>query len=370
MNDSLAERLLAKVMNWTAEEVSRERPLLKDMGNYRYDDYEQFSAGMRFVESLAVWLAQFESQDERDTAYQFVKTKLIYVSSTEMHHLIATSFGTIVKPILLHKVAVDNDLREWRVKRIVSRPKFMILLRQSVFLGLSDGAHTEIFRRTNPLISHEQVRNYEVTPSRADDMISELRKDLRNLLKSEPSNDEVRFRNAFLLDDFSGSGLSYLRKEGESGTYKGKIANFYKAICPPTGEMHSMFDMNDLSVHIVLYVATQHACDYLREQTARLFGNIPCTVDAVHLLRDSARLEQSEEAEFIRLLPKYYDKNIESPDYLKGKHDYPYLGFDECALPLVLNHNTPNNSIPLLWFEEGFRFRGLFPRVSRFKGLA
>ena len=27
------------------------------------------------------------------------------------------------------------------------------------------------------------------------------------------------------------------------------------------------------------------------------------------------------------------------------------LGYGGCALPLILDHNTPNNSMPLLWAE-------------------
>lgn len=52
MKDALAERLLAAVMNWKEEDVARERPDLQAMAAYKYDEYRQFSPGMRFVESL------------------------------------------------------------------------------------------------------------------------------------------------------------------------------------------------------------------------------------------------------------------------------------------------------------------------------
>ena len=59
MRDLLAESLLAKVMGWSPHEVAGERVLLKILGDYKYDEYQQFSPGMRFVESLAQWLEQF-----------------------------------------------------------------------------------------------------------------------------------------------------------------------------------------------------------------------------------------------------------------------------------------------------------------------
>ncbi|MGP8057018.1 MAG: hypothetical protein ACLP9K_05420 [Nitrososphaerales archaeon] len=368
MNNLLAERLLAEVMDWKAEDLANERPLLQDMANYRYDDYQQYYAGMRFIESLAVWLAQFESLNERRIAYNFVKTRLIYISSTEMLHLISTSFGTFVKPPLLQKIANDRRIPVWRVLRIASSVEFRVLLRQSIFLGLSDGARIDSFRRSNPMISHEQVRAYEVSPRRANEMLKELRGDLQVLLGREPSQEETRFRNAFLLDDFSASGLSYLRHEEHEEELKGKIAIFFRSITPPNGEMHQLFERKDLSVYVLLYVATQHACEYLQEQLRRHYSDVPSFVGAVHVLRESAKISETRDKEFIDLLRKYYDKSIETPAYLKGKHDYPYLGFDECALPVILSHNTPNNTVPLLWFEEGSKYRGLFPRVSRFKG--
>ena len=52
MRDLLAERLLAAVMGWSAEQVAEQRPILQSFAKYKYDEYQQFSPGMRFVESL------------------------------------------------------------------------------------------------------------------------------------------------------------------------------------------------------------------------------------------------------------------------------------------------------------------------------
>src|SRR5690349_194260 len=92
MKDALAERLLAAVMNWKEEDVARERPDLQAMAAYKYDEYRQFSPGMRFVESFALWLNQFQTQEERVIAYDFVKKKLVFCSSAEMYHLVAMAY--------------------------------------------------------------------------------------------------------------------------------------------------------------------------------------------------------------------------------------------------------------------------------------
>ena len=64
-------------------------------------------------------------------------------------------------------------------------------------------------------------------------------------------------------------------------------------------------------------------------------------------------------------MSRYFDSDVVDEHYKKGKHDLPYLGFNECALPLVLNHNSPNNSVAILWLPADKKYKGLFPRISR-----
>ena len=63
-----------------------------------------------------------------------------------------------------------------------------------------------------------------------------------------------------------------------------------------------------------------------------------------------------------------YD-DIVTSEYKNGKHDEPHLGFDECGLPLIMSHNCPNNSVPILWYENKDKsIPALFPRIQRYKG--
>lgn len=368
MRDILAERLLARVMKWTPADVARERPDLQALAAYKFDGYQQYSPGMRFIESLARWLEQFETDEERKTAYEFVRMRLIFVSEAEMAHLVIMSYPHIVRPFLASQVASNKKINEWKVTGITESQEFRILLRQSVFLGLSDGSHIDIFRRNaNPDVCHEQIlRTHEISSKRQEGMLEKLEEDLTQILGREPSKSEASFRIVFLLDDFSGSGISYIRK-GEGDTpFDGKVATFYYDHCIKKNGKGSFIDPSDAQVCLLLYIATSQAKEYLEKQGKELFRSMPFHVKVVNLLPNAARLDNDKDQKFLELLPKYYDSSIESKSYLKGRHEKPYLGFDECALPLVLSHNTPNNSVPLLWFEENRKFRGLFPRISRF----
>lgn len=75
---------------------------------------------------------------------------------------------------------------------------------------------------------------------------------------------------------------------------------------------------------------------------------------------EKANLTHEEEM----IIKKYYHRNeISDSNYLIGEHTAPYLGFDHTQLCLVLYHNTPNNSIPIIWYGKD----ALFPRKNRHK---
>jgi hypothetical protein len=54
--------------------------------------------------------------------------------------------------------------------------------------------------------------------------------------------------------------------------------------------------------------------------------------------------------DFMSLIDKYYNPVIETSHTLLGGTNVR-LGFGSGALPLVLEHNTPNNSLALLWAD-------------------
>lgn len=157
-------------MGWDAAEVAAQRAVLQDMARYKYDEYQQFAPGQRFIESLALWLAQFQGNDARRTAYSWIRRRLIFLSAAEVYYLVASSFPTIIRPWLLQKAAVETGIGVNRVKALAESAAYRILLRQTLFLGLSDGAHIDQFRRANPCLSNEQIWHaYDFSPEKAQD---------------------------------------------------------------------------------------------------------------------------------------------------------------------------------------------------------
>lgn len=354
MRAALAERLLAEVMEWTPEDVARERPVLQVLADLKYDSYQQYSPGMRFVESLALWLDQFTSGQQRHVAFDFIKRRLIFLASTEMDHFAAVAYPDFIRPLLLDQAAQAESIERFRVRAVLESEAFARLQGSTLFCGLSDGARIDFFRRSNTQLSHEQIfQSYDLS----DEKLQELKRRLVT------GGDDPPCRALVLIDDFSASGTSYFRKEG--ARYKGKVAKFLSA-AGDQPNWRNLVRFPDTKIIVAIYAATDVAVANIRSGAAEFLGDdSDCfEVAVVQRLQQEISLSRDDDHPFVRLVEQHYDASLEDEHTRKGGTDLRF-GFAGCGLPLVLHHNTPNNSLFLLWAEEGCEVRALFPRVSR-----
>ena len=362
MNAELAEKLLQKVLGWDPEDVGDELLKLKALGDSGYDDYMRFEPGMRFVESLARWLYQFPP-DKRMAAYEFVKGKLLFITRAQMEQIVSVAYEDHVVPILTDQVAAESDgrFRPWEVQEISSSREFEALHNQCLFMGMSDGSHIDEFRRSNERIDHEQVtRTHEINRARA----SKLRDSLKSRMKRLGTG-PVYFRNVFLIDDFTASGTSYLN-DSDPPRLKGKIASFYNAILDGEDPLHGLVNLDDLRVYVILYVATEGAVKTLRSRCTKHLKRVQFEIVPIHVLSESVKFDAGKNREFEELMDKFEWRDMVDKHWKEGGTQDPKLGFADCALQLILYHNTPNNSLPILYRNDRKPdFKGLFPRITR-----
>ncbi|MEM7678778.1 MAG: hypothetical protein AAF449_22580, partial [Myxococcota bacterium] len=180
MNRQFVLGKINDLMNWDDGTAQKENAWLRLMSRMKYDDYHDFLAGMRFIESLADWLQQFP-QDKRAAAYEFVRNHLVFLSLREMRHLVGLFYHETVEPRLMAEAARICDVPRYLVwSTAEAKECFDRLLRKSLFVELSDGARADDFRRLNEgRISTEQVVTApRVNDSKWNDMLHKLRKDL------------------------------------------------------------------------------------------------------------------------------------------------------------------------------------------------
>lgn len=366
MNQALALRILGQIMDWSDDRAGEEFMWLRLMSRLKYDGYSDFLAGARFVEQLIDWLQQFEPQ-ERDGAYAFVRRHLVYIGPAEMQRLVCLLYPNHVRKRLLRTVAAQHGIQPWQVMtNETSKASFTQRRRSTLFMGLSEGAHLDQFRRANwEWITNEQV---VIATQVNDDKWIDLLKDLRESL-DDPN---AVFSSVWLIDDFVGSGTTLLRNEGTSDDpkWKGKLDRFWHSVAKNL----KIILAPDHEVFVHHYIAAEAA----RSKVESLFKVAKeCRgADWFHfvessysyVLPDNCLIDQSKHADFWALTDKYYDANLETSHTAKGGTTME-RGFAGGKLPLILDHNTPNNSISLLWAEtsgaKGKHMRPLFRRRQR-----
>lgn len=369
MKYDLAESILKDAMtHWKVDRLRDELSDIQIISEIKYNDYQQYTHGMRYIESLALWLRQFKTEEEKDIAYSFIKEKLIYVSEEEMRQLVEFSYDIKMKPYLIDKTrdfCSINNIYDPNIRNEV----YQYFRRRTLFLGLSDGSHIDFFRRHNPILSNEQVFvHYNFSNSKAKDMLDELKSDINKDYSKHSwyNNDKISFDTFFLIDDFSASGQSYIRHD-KTG-WHGKLHKFISQL-QQVGYSNSSVD-----IHLVLYLSTHKAIKYIKQKTEKYFREqkiaMTITTDAMQIIEP---INCDENLELDALLKNNYNNLVENYQSFEDRHykigngKFPYRGFSDCSLPLIIYHNTPNNSFPILWYSWEDSVNALFPRISRHK---
>lgn len=363
MQDLYAAELLARVMGWQDQEpVQKHVPELQLLAYYKYDYYQRFGPGRRFIESLALWLNRLDI-DDRPAALELVKDKLIFFSDSEISHLVEMAYPDLIVQERLRLVAEEYGIPTYKVGELSRHPRFQELRLKSLYLGLSDGARTnELRRASNHQINNEQIwQAYELGEQKSASMLKDLQEVLE---KAGFQAVSPHFNLIWLLDDFSGSGNTYIRYDSEHKAYGGKLQKIYEQL-----HQRDLIDPSHYEVFLVLYVATRQAIDHIEYWSERFTserGFKPLQLRVLCTLERNLALTEKPTASLGALLAKekYFDTKVSDKHMQLGGSD-GRLGFANCALPVVLAHNTPNNSVYLLWGPEQFGYSGLFPRVAR-----
>ncbi|NWD71773.1 hypothetical protein HX870_29625 [Pseudomonas gingeri] len=346
MKSTIALKLLADQLQWPDQEVADEFADLQLMIAHKYDGYQGFQPASRFHVSLLNWLSQFESVDQRRVAFDFIKHQLIFVTQREMHHLVSLMMPTLDR-LMRQQVASELGLQlyeTWIDGRAVRRLK--LLRRRTLFVGLSDGARIDVFRRYNEgLISNEQVVPFsEISEHKWEELTEKLKE---WLVDKNFSDQEASFEAVCLIDDFAGSGGSLLRQEPD-GSWKGKIKKFHKANTCRVGTALS----SNCKLYAHHHLASEQAASTIEKRIIQFHEDHPgVTVEATFsyvLPSDIVLNDDSLPKKLIDLIKGCYDPSIE--DEHLGEN--AWFGYSRCGLPLILEHNTPNNSISLLWADS------------------
>jgi hypothetical protein len=377
VREELAEQLLGSILDWDTPTAKNEIAALRYLAAVKYDGYRNFEPGHRFLESLALWLRNYDTIQQKRIAYNFMKSKMFYISENQMDHLVGLLYPQRILPILMDRARVIGDIPEYQTNRILKSPSFAISLRKTLFFALSDGARLDAFRRKNALSNEQVCVSYELN----NEKLLRLYNDLEKWLQENHRDSAPCFENIFLIDDFSGSGYSILHEDPRF-SFGGKVFRFVnEVLSAPGGGLIQYCEKNGVNLFVATYLATDKAVNTLSDNLIKLKefslqNKLPLSRCEVLKPLQSFGAEftisdanNSYDIDFDSLLRIYYDDRIEDSHTRTGGHNLIH-GYSDCGLPLVLCHNTPNNSVYLLWAttpqSDGYKgLHALFPRISR-----
>jgi len=396
---------------WDEDSLRKILEDLRVLADYKYNKYEMYQPARLFFENLNLFLNRF-SEPDRTTVLKFIREHLIFISRDEFQQLAHVLYFDRIRQKQLDLTSIKSGIPRYQLTRLVASDEFKRIQRASLYVALSDGARIDYFRRQNLEINNEQVlAAYYVGDEKVEDLQKELRKEL--------GDDTALFQCVFFLDDFCGSGRTLLREvvsadvhvdiivdvpEGLKGklslneekhqlewNYKGAISeddsallqtiatddNMKRAIASLLQDcsnrktfikgslnrisseplMHIVAP--DASVYFAPLLATEYSISRLRELIHRLPGPLN-SLDIVPAatVSNTVRILPNAGGDIARLCETNYDKKLED------RHTSTVMyGYDDCGLPVVLHHNTPNNSLYFLWARKWGD--PLFPRFER-----
>lgn len=353
MDENKGLKILDATLKFSDEEARREFKWLKMMAAIKYDDYRDFLPGMRFLENLAAWLQQFDDLAERREAYSLLRQRLIYISPPEMQRLVELLYPCVIERRLIEMISRRRGIPKYMVRVDKdARADFLRLRRRTLVLGLSDGARIDILRHsTVGLLSNEQF----VVQTQTDRFKWESL--LRDLRKVQP---DAAFELVVLVDDFTGTGSSFLRFDQDNQKWTGKLCKFLASLHEAMKTVPDVVAEGwQLCIHH--YLGTERAANDIpaRERAALESSTPEMPLKQPSHYTFGAKVTQevcisesnAEHSALVALTQDYYNPKIETDHTKVGGVKHLGLGYGGCGLPLILHHNTPNNSLALLWAE-------------------
>lgn len=290
------------------------------------------------------WLGNFNTDDEKFHALHLL-SEFTYFGDIQVRHLLRSLYRDLYRYPIIETIRKANGNI---IDPAVIEPLFVDLQRKTRFFGVGNpsesGAHLLYFFRQENRLSKQLFIN------------------ANELIVRRPGGFALAFPDLeyyIFIDDFCGSGSQVTSDTGLAGTiYMIKelkptakvfylmlmgtstgITNVENAmITPPAGGAKKMFDHVGAVIEI--------------DKTFRCFDTDSRYYSAKN---PHSNKEQAKDMAYKYGLPLIKDiigRDIPAgPDLDRLAHENA-LGFRDCQLLFGLHHNTPDNSLPIIWYDE------------------
>lgn len=281
------------------------------------------------------WLSNFDDDNERKQAL-FLLSQFIYFGADQMRNLLKALYRDLYKYRMIEKIRLQNGNTS-DVQFIKS--EFDIVQSKTRFLGVGNpsesGAHLlYTFRQENKIPKTLFINSVDL------------------FKRNAAGSNELKFPDVteyVFIDDFCGSGQQAER-------YSKKIVAELKAL------------NKDINVSYLMLFSTKNGKDQVKKNTdfdvvdavfefddsfkcfdsnSRYFKNPPTGIDQISAQNMSEKHGKKLYTSIIGL----ENKSLSQSDCEIYAEDHKH-GYRGGQLLLGFNHNTPDNTLPIIWYDE------------------
>lgn len=284
---------------------------IKNLYDYKWSADRHFSAGL--IPTIESWLNNFKTKRERRIAFELV-SKILFYSRKEMESLCKTACNNILK-LLSQNLGYTIDMS------FIDRHSFLVPLTDS-------GAEYCTYLR----------HNYQLDTN----TVTQSFQDLKTTHFSER-------KHIIFFDDFVGSGATAINKYREFRLSERKAA------------------FGDLHFYYCALVATKWGLEKIKQETEleAVAGEVLGSQYKCFSYDSVIYTEARNRAEAEQVFSKYGQQICIDDPEIDG---FP-LGFNDDQLSVVLHGNTPDNTLPVIWYPDKDWF-ALFKRSRRYHGAS
>ena len=284
---------------------------------------------------IDVWLSNFDTDQERDYAL-YLLSRLMYFSSSNIRNLLKALYRDLYRYPIIQEIrrANSNTLEESLIES-----KFLEELLHTRFLGVGNPSESGVhllyyFRQENRIPKRLFVNTDDVIQRHTDGSIS-LRSDF---------SDARRF---VFIDDLCGSG-----QQATTDTNVRRCVDDIRRLKPDAKISYLMLLGMTEGVEIV---KSSGLYDYA-EAVIELDETYKCFNDHSRYFNDGFHDKTiARDVAYrhgYRLMYEFLKPYYSNPLQLDFKARKRALGFGDCQLLISMHHNTPDNTLPIIWFDE------------------
>ncbi|EOX1791353.1 hypothetical protein ACPD1E_002653 [Vibrio cholerae] len=276
--------------------------------------------------NLSRWLENFESSDEvkecEQTHAMYLLSNFMYFGSREIRELLKSLYrDKFFKPLIQNVRKRNNNTKDTSLINL----EVVNELKATRFLGMGNpsesGTHLlYFFRQENSLGKEDFMHSHEI--------LSLDRDGRGNLSLSLKQPDVKRY---ILLDDVCGSGTQAI-------DYSRNLVSEIKALDP------------DVEVYYFTLFSTVEGMENIRRESDfdlvdcifELDESFKCFSDSARQFRNKEKLPISKE--FAKQFCEKYGIKLAGQEHC--------LGYKDSQLLLGFTHNTPDNTLPIIWGDN------------------